>query len=309
VRTLFLGSPEFAVPALHAIHGSRHELALVVTQPPRPAGRGRRLRPTAVAEAGRALGLNVAEPVRLDEAVVAQFRALAPAALCVVAYGKLLRPEVLELAEHGAINVHPSSLPRFRGASPIQAAVLAGDETTGVTTMRLDEGLDTGDILLQESTLIGAEEDAVQLAERLADLGAALLVRTLDGLDNGTVEPRPQDDEGATYAPKLEPDHAWIDWSQSAEMVARRVRGLVPWPVAQARLADGRRLKILVARPVSDPGAGPAGSVSASRDGGFEVACGEGSLVVLRAQVEGRAAADARDLVNGRQVRAGSRLG
>ena len=309
MRTLFLASPAFAVPSLRAVHGSRHEIALVVTQPPRPAGRGRKPRPTAIATAARALGIDVVEPDRLDREAVAQLSVLAPAALCVVAYGKLLRPAVLALAEHGAVNVHPSLLPRHRGASPIQAAVLAGDEATGVTTMRLDEGLDTGDIYLQQTTPIGPDEDALDLSERLAAIGAELLVRTLDGLEEGTLTATPQDHAAATYAGKLEADDAWLAWDEPAAVVARRVRGLVPWPTAQTRLPDGRRLKVLVARPVAGSQLGAPGEVGVGRAGELVVACGEGGLAILRAQVEGRAATDADALLNGRQIRVGDRLG
>lgn len=307
MRVIFLGTPAFAVPSLRAIAAARHEILLVVTQPPRPRGRGLALSDSEVATAAHALHLEVLAPARARDGLGGQLRLREPTALVVVAYGKMLPPDVLGAAPLGAVNLHPSLLPRHRGASPIATAILAGDAETGVSTMRLDDTLDGGPIYLQESTPIAPGEDAEELAARLAMLGAELLVRTLDALDRGDLAARAQDESLATYAAKLESEDAWIDWSLEAAVIERRVRGLKPWPLAQTRSLDGRRLQVLRAAAIAG-GEAPAGSVvSVSPD--LVVACGRGALRVLEARPEGRRAMAAKDLVNGRVVRLGDVLG
>ena len=311
MRVVFFGSPSFAVASLEAVQRSSHQVAAVVTQPARARGRGRKSAPSPVRVAAEAHAIPVLEPDELDAGFVRELRGYAPEVLVVVAYGKLLPPRVLGAAPRGAVNVHPSLLPRHRGAAPIQHAVLRGDRVTGVTTMQLDETFDTGGTLLVRETAIGADEDAEELDGRLAAIGAELLVETLDRLQAGTLRPTPQPDEGATHARKLTAEDAWIDWTQPADVLARQVRGLKPWPQAQTTLPDGRRLKLVTARARAAASAeGEPGTVLRAGRDGIEVASGGGtSLVVTAAQPEGKRPLTAADLVNGRVLPVGARLG
>src|SRR5512138_1253066 len=242
-RVVFMGSPDFAVPVLRALAG-RYEVAGVVTQPDRPAGRGRQLTPPSIKLLAEQIGLPVVQPpkLRLPEAME-QLRAWAPELIVVAAFGQILRPDVLNLPKYGCINVHASLLPRWRGAAPIQAAVLAGDEETGVTIMKMDEGVDTGPILTQRALEIGVDETAGSVAERLSQLGAQLLMETLPGYLAGEIQPRPQSGDGATYAPMLKKEDGLIDPSRPAEALARRVRAFNPRPGAFF-LWEGATLKV-----------------------------------------------------------------
>ena len=249
MRVAFLGNDPWSVPPLRALVDAEGiEVDLVVTNPPRPAGRGSKLTPTAVADAARAMGREVLEVpgVRTGEGFDALHR-LEPDALVVVAYGEILTPDVLDIPRLGAVNVHFSLLPRWRGAAPVQHAILAGDEVTGVTVMLMDEGMDTGPILATEETRIDPDEDAGSLGQRLSELGGPLLVAALQGLEDGSIEPRSQDHAAATSAPKLKPEDRVIDWTRSSDEIVRRVRAFAPEPGATTTFR-GHPLKVLKAR-------------------------------------------------------------
>ena len=307
MRAAFLGNAPWSVPPLEALTDSDHDVAVVVTRDPRPAGRGGRLRPTAVAEAAGRLGLPLLEAptVKRGEGLEALRRAR-PEVLAVVAYGEILPAEVLSIPTVAPVNVHLSLLPALRGADPVRRAILEGLEATGVTTIRMDEGMDTGPILLQAEEPIRHDDDAGSLGTRLARIGGRLLVETLDGLEAGTLEDRAQDDRAATLAPKLRPDEEWIDWSAPAEAVVRRVRALSPEPAARTRFR-GRVVKVLRATPAAE--AGPPGSiVEASRDR-LVVAAGEGSVILDVLVPEGRPPMDGAAFARGRRPKLGERFG
>jgi len=303
VRTVFMGSPEFPVPSLRAIAEAGYNVVRVYTQPDRPAGRGRKLVPPPVKVAAESLGIPVYQPERLrqNEAMV-QLRELEPNLIVVAAYGQILRPEVVNLPQFGVINVHASLLPRHRGASAIAAAVLAGDAQTGVSVMRIDAGLDTGPVLVRRSTPIQEGDTAGTLTERLAVLGAGLLVEILPGWLAGEVQAVPQDESQATYAPLLSKDDATIDWTKPAEVLAREVRAYNPWPLCSTHL-NGEQVQILqgLALPGLVPGdSGPPGTVvaltglenalpSAARSlAGIAIVTGNGLLVPLALRRAGR---------------------
>ena len=295
-----MGSPAFAVPTLRALHEAGYQVAAVYSQPPRPAGRGRALTPCPVHEAALALGLPVRTPARLrtDAAEHAAFAALDLDAAVVAAYGLILPPAMLAAPRRGCLNVHASLLPRWRGAAPIQAAVLAGDAETGVTIMQMDAGLDTGAMLLRGRVPIGPRTTAADLHDALAALGADLTLHTL----RGPPAPTPQPSKGATYAPKLTRDSGRLDWTQPAAQLDRQVRAFTPWPGAWTVL-ETETLKVLRAEPVG--GYGPPGTVL---DGGLLVACGEGALRLLRVQRPGRAPMEADALLRGFAIPPGTRL-
>jgi methionyl-tRNA formyltransferase len=301
MRIAFMGSPAFAVPALRALHAAGHEIAMVYCQPPRPAGRGHALRRCAVHEAALALGLPVRSPARLrhDQAGHAAFAALGLDAAVVAAYGLILPQAMLDAPARGCLNIHASLLPRWRGAGPIQAAILAGDSETGITVMRMEAGLDTGPMLLREAVPITATTTTPELHDTLAALGAGLILRAL--AEHPPAVPQPE--AGASYAPKLGRDDARLDWRLDAAMLDRRVRALNPWPGTVTAL-DGAALKVLAARP--EPGDGPPGTLLDDR---LLVACGGGALRLLRVQAPGRAALDAAAFLRGHPVPAGGRLG
>jgi methionyl-tRNA formyltransferase len=313
VRIAFLGNDAWSVPSLEALARSEHDVVRVVTRVPKPAGRGGKLRPPPVAEAARQLALPVleAETVKAGEGLDA-LRDARPDLVAVVAYGEILPPEVLGLPSVAPVNVHFSLLPALRGANPVARAILEGLETTGVTTIRMDEGMDTGPILLQRPEPIGDEDDAGSLGHRLAEIGGDLLVRTADGLTAGTVEQRAQDHERATVAPRFRPEEEWLDWGASAERVWRQVRALAPDPGARTTFRGGT-LKILKARPILGMGdaaiTGVAGTVVGSIDEGLVVAAGEGVLVVTEVIPAGRRRMPATDFARGARPVAGERLG
>lgn len=287
MRLVFLGTPAFAVPTLQAVVAAGHEVLAVVTQPDRPAGRGQQLAVSPVKQAAQALHLPVFQPERVKHPeAVAHLAALAPKAMVIVGYGQIIPQSVIDLAPLGIINVHASLLPRYRGAAPIQWAIARGETLTGVTTMRIDAGLDTGDILLQRETAIGEEETALELAPRLAAMGATLLVETLAGLEAGLIAPRPQDSAQATYAPLLKKEDGLINWNRPAPEIHNRVRGLLPWPGCYTGFR-GQLLHIWKAR-LGEGGAGKPGALRAAQ-GRLWVDCGEGtSLELLEVQLEGR---------------------
>lgn len=296
MRVVFLGTPHFAVPTLDAIHAAGHEVLAVVAQPDKPVGRGQSMASPPTVLRARELGLPVLQPTKLKSGDFPdQFAALGADLGVVVAYGRILPPGILWAPRRGCINVHASLLPRWRGAAPIQWSILAGDAETGITTMQMAEGLDTGDILLQRRTPIGPEETAGQLHDRLAPMGAELLVETLARLD--TLVAQPQPDDGVTYAKMLDREMSTIDWTRTAEQIDRQVRGLSPWPGTVSG-----SLKVLRARPVAGKG------VPGTLLDGARVACGEGALELIEVQAPGKKAVSGRDWVNGARLRPGDRI-
>jgi methionyl-tRNA formyltransferase len=296
-----MGSPDFAVPALRALVAAGHTIAAVYCQPPRPAGRGQTLRRCPVHVAADALGLEVRTPERLkrDMEAHAAFAALALDAAVVAAYGLILPPAMLEAPRRGCLNIHASLLPRWRGAGPIQAAILAGDTETGITIMRMDAGLDTGPMLLAEAVPIGQRTTAAMLHDALAEVGARLVLRALDEAP----APQPQPEEGATYAPKLTREDGGIDWTRDAAFIERQIRALNPWPGTFTNW-QGTILKILEGVPVEAQGA--PGTVL---DGQLAVGCGQGAVRLLRVQAPGGAAMDAAAFLRGHAVPVGTVLG
>jgi methionyl-tRNA formyltransferase len=302
MRLIFMGTPDFAVPALLALHRAGHDIACVYTRAPRPAGRGQKPRPTPVAAHAEALGLTLRSPASLRGAEEqAAFGALGAEAAVVVAYGLILPPSVLAAPRRGCWNIHASLLPRWRGAAPIHRAVLAGDAETGVTIMAMEEGLDTGAVLLSCALPIEPSDTTGDLHDRLAVTGAKLIVEALDGLDR--LDLQPQAEEGVTYAAKIDKAEARIDWTRSAEEVDRQIRGLSPFPGAWTE-AGGARLKLL--RSVLAEGEGAPGEVLDDR---LTVACGTGAIRVTELQRPGRAAAPAAEVLRGFALPRGARLG
>ncbi|WP_207102499.1 methionyl-tRNA formyltransferase [Paracoccus shandongensis] len=289
MRVIFMGTPEFSVPALRAI-AARHEVVAVYSQPPRAAGRGQKPRPSAVQSAAEEWGIAVRTPLRLrDEDEQAAFAALQADVAVVVAYGLILPQPVLDAPRLGCLNIHASLLPRWRGAAPIHRAVMAGDAETGVAIMQMEAGLDTGPVLACARTGIGAEETTADLHDRLAVMGAALVVDVLDRLPLPTV---PQAADGVTYAAKIDKAEARVDWSRPAVEVDRLIRGLSPFPGAWCEIA-GERVKLLRSRVVA--GQGAPGQVLS----GFAVACGDGAVEVLEAQRSGKKPMAAGELLRG----------
>lgn len=297
MRLVYLGTPAFAVPTLERVVEAGHRVLDVVTQPDRPKGRGGKTAASPVKEAALRRNLPVYQPERIRRPeAVAHLAALAPDAMVVVGFGQIIPQSVIDIPPHGIINVHASLLPKYRGAAPIQWAIANGETTTGVTTMKIDAGLDTGDILLAESTEIGPEETAVELSARLAVMGADLLVRTLEGLEAGTIVPRPQDHDRATLAPILKKEDGLIDWRQPARAIHNRVRGFQPWPGAWTRFR-GRTLHVWKSRPAPGPPEVPSGHLL--RRDGLWAGCLGPSLELLEVQLEGRRRMSAVDFANG----------
>ena len=305
MRIVFMGTPDFAVPSLQALIDAGHDVCAVYTQPDKPQGRKQILTAPPVKTLALEPDLPVFQPNTLkNEDEQARLRELAPEVIIVVAYGKLLPKAVLDIPPHGCINVHGSLLPRWRGAAPIQWAVIAGDEMAGVTTMQMAEGLDTGDMLLTYETKVGEKETAGELFDRLAQSGAELLIQTLVKLDE--ITPRPQDDAQSCYAHMLDKQIAVIDWSKSAHEIDCLIRGLNPWPIALTTLS-GERLKVFAAEKAA--GNGEAGTVlEADPKKGLTVACGEGALKLTEIQLVGGKRMKVNDFLRGHAIEVGTKL-
>lgn len=306
MRIVFMGTPDFAVPSLQALIDAGHDVCAVYTQPDKPQGRKQILTAPPVKTLALEHDIPVFQPNTLkNEDEQARLRELAPEVIIVVAYGKLLPKAVLDIPPHGCINVHGSLLPRWRGAAPIQWAVIAGDEMAGVTTMQMAEGLDTGDMLLTYETKVGEKETAGELFDRLAQSGAELLTQTLVKLDE--IEPRPQDDAQSCYAHMLDKQMAVIDWSKSAHEIDCLIRGLNPWPIALTTLS-GERLKVFAAEKAAGNGE-PGTVLEADPKKGLTVACGEGALKLTEIQLVGGKRMKATDFLRGHSLEVGVKLG
>lgn len=304
LRLAFMGTPDFACPALQRLLTAGHEIAAVYTQPPRPAGRGKRLQASPVQRLAEDSGLELRHPETLKtDAAKADFAALDADAAIVVAYGQILPRAILEAPKLGCLNIHASLLPRWRGAAPIQRAIMAGDAETGVTIMRLDTGMDTGPVLTARATPIGPRDTAGDLHDRLSEMGADLLIDTLAGYAAGRIAPSPQPAEGVTHAPRIDKAEGRIDWSRPAVEIDRQVRGLTPFPGAFAEIG-GERLKILSGVPVA--GSGKPGEVLDAR---LTIACDADAYRIDRAQRPGRAPLDSVELQRGLRIAPGSHLG
>ncbi|MEE0857852.1 MAG: methionyl-tRNA formyltransferase [Acutalibacteraceae bacterium] len=298
MNVVYMGTPEFAVLPLEAIINAGHTVTGVFTQPDKPKGRGYVLTPPPVKECALKYNIPVFQPKSMkDGEALGILKELNPDIIVVVAFGKLLPKDILDLPEYGCVNVHASLLPKYRGAGPIQWCVLNGEAETGVTTMKMAEGLDTGDMLLKASTKIGENETAGELHDRLSQLGASLIVDTITALENNEVTPQKQDDSLSNYAPMLTKDLCKIDWSKSANEIHNQVRGLNPWPIAVASV-NGKRVKIY-STTISDK-AGEAGKVVCEKP--LTVACGNGSLVINELQPEGKKRMNSQDFVRGYRI-------
>lgn len=305
MRIVFMGTPDFAVPSLQALIDAGHDVCAVYTQPDKPQGRKQILTAPPVKTLALEHDIPVFQPNTLkNEDEQARLRELAPEVIIVVAYGKLLPKAVLDIPPHGCINVHGSLLPRWRGAAPIQWAVIAGDEMAGVTTMQMAEGLDTGDMLLTYETKVGETETAGELFDRLAQSGAELLTQTLVKLDE--ITPRPQDDAQSCYAHMLDKQMAVIDWSKSAHEIDCLIRGLNPWPIALTTLS-GERLKVFAAEKAAGNGE-PGTVLEADPKKGLTVACGEGALKLTEIQLVGGKRMKATDFLRGHAIKVGTKL-
>ena len=303
-RILFFGTPELAVPTLAALVEAGRSPVAVISQPSRPVGRGLKLTDPPVAAWAREHGLEVIQPAKVrDPAFLAQAAELTPDVAVVVAFGQIFPTALLQLPKHGCINLHASLLPRWRGAAPIQAAIAAGDPTTGVTTMLMEEGLDTGPMLLREETEIRPEETAGELGRRLADMGARLTVRTLEAMERGEVVPEPQDNTHATYAPRL--TRGKVDWNLTAREISNRLRAFTPWPGLSAELR-GEPVKLVRVEVLQEATEAASGTFLGLRDHRLAVACGEGTVLgISELQRPGRKPLRASDFANGERLRGG----
>ncbi len=308
LNLVFCGTPAFAVPALEKLVETGFAVRLVVTQPDRPRGRGMELTPSPVKQRALQLGLQISQPdkIKNDQEFRSQLTAIAPDAIIVVGYGRIIPQWMIDLPPLGNLNLHASLLPRYRGAAPIQWAIARGESVTGVTTMRIDAGLDTGDILLQKEIPIAPQDTAVTLAPRMAAIGADLMVETLRGLQAGTIHPHPQDHAKATLAPILKKEDGQIDFRLTAREILNRLRGFQPWPGAYTAFRE-KNLHLWAAQPVERAATTAEMLVESGR---LIVGCGEGSaLELLEVQLEGKKRMPAADFVHGHQPRPGEKLG
>ncbi len=307
---IFCGTPEFAVPTLEKFLADKFTIQLVMTNPDEPSGRGYELKPSPVKQTAAKAGLEIFQPAKLKDAATQAFLSrFRPDAIVVVAYGHIIPPWMIALPRFGCVNLHASLLPKYRGAAPIQWALICGERVTGVTTMKIDPGLDTGHILLQREVEIRDDDTTETLSQRLSVLGAELMVETLRGIERGEITPRPQDSQLATLAPMLKKEDGRIDWKLRADEVARRVRGLRPWPGAYVSFR-GKTLHIWSATPsrAQAPGELEPGALLAQH-GALSVVCGRGTLLeVKELQLEGRKRLAAREFLNGIRLTPGDKL-
>jgi len=312
-----MGTPDFSVPALESLVGSRHQVVAVVTQPDKPKGRGKEIAMSPVKEAALKHGLSVFQPPRArEESFVREMRKLEPDVIVVIAFGQILSKELLETPRYGCVNIHASLLPKYRGASPIQWAVINGDEETGITTMMMDEGMDTGDMLEKRIIRLDEKETGGSLFDRLSLLGGELILSTLEKLENGTLQRTPQNHEEATYVKKIPKSLGEIDWTRDAASMERLVRGLNPWPSAYTWLG-GKMLKLWAADvlPEHDQAKGPGeernqcGEILAACESGLQVQTGKGILNITSLQLEGKKRMDTAAFLRGFSIQAGMRLG
>jgi len=308
VRIVFFGTPDLAVPTLEAVAG-KHEVTAVVCQPDKPQGRSKKLVPPPVKVAAEALGVPVHQPAKLNDGQFeAWLRNQAPDLCVLVAYGRILKQPILDVPKHGFINLHPSMLPKFRGPSPIQSAILEGETETGITIMRIDANMDSGDILLQHPCPIADEEDAETLTGKLAAKGAALMLDAITAIANGTATFTPQDHERATFCKMIVKDDAHIDWIAPARDIVNMVRAFVPWPVAFSTF-QGDVIRIYQAHLVPHFGTEPPGTIVSVDKTGFAVATGEGALAVDRLQAPGKRVMTTAEFLRGRPLAVGDRFG
>ena len=314
MRIVFAGSPQFAVPTLEKLAASDHKLIAVFTQPDRPSGRAQKLHPSPVKDAALRLGLTVYQPEKIkSNEAIALLAGLAPDVIVVVGYGQILSQDILDLPRYGCINLHGSLLPAYRGAAPIQWAVVNGEKRTGVTTMQMDAGLDTGPVLMKWETEIGSEENAVELGERMSGPGAQLVMETLEGLKSGTVKPEPQDEAMATRAPILTKEHGRIDWNKPAQTIFNQTRGLLPWPGAWTMF---REQKLQVWKASAQEANHEAEYEKSQRPGELFVdknkifvCCGDGNFLrLLELQLEGKRRLVAEEFVRGARTHTGEML-
>ncbi len=304
MKIVFMGTPDFAAPCVDSIKNAGHEIVGVFTQPDKPKGRGYALAAPPVKLAAQKIGVPVYQPATLrDGKAVEILKELAPDCIVVVAYGKILPKSILELPRYGCVNIHASLLPKYRGAAPIQWSVINGETETGVTAMYMDEGLDTGDIIMKKACEIDENETAGELHDKLSSLGAGLIVEVLSAIENGTVRRAAQNDSESSYAGMLDKTICTVDWTLSSYQVHNKVRGLSPWPVATATL-DGKKVKLHKTELCSDSGS-PGEVISLTP---LTVACGSGSVVIKELQLEGKRKMDSASFLNGHRLTLGDRF-
>ena len=309
MRVIFMGTPDFSVGTLEALVQAGHEVVLAVTQPDKPKGRGGKMQYTPVKEKALEYGIPVFQPAKVREpACVEELAGYRADVIVVIAFGQILPRPILELTPYGCINVHASLLPKYRGAAPIQWALIDGETVTGVTTMQMDEGLDTGDMLLETEVPIGADETGGSLHDKLAAAGAKLCVETLKALEEGTVTPRKQGESPTKYARMLDKELGRIDWSRDAASIERLIRGLNPWPSAYT-LWEGKTMKIWAAEVLDGDSALPCGAVADVTKTGFSVQTGSGLLRILELQIPGKKRMSADAFLRGYRMEPGTRLG
>jgi methionyl-tRNA formyltransferase len=307
MRIIFMGTPEFAVPSLQALIESEDEVIAVVTQPDKPKGRGLEVAPPPTKVLAEKHGIHVLQPQKIKtDDFFNELKKFNPDLICVAAYGKILPKNILDLPPYGCANVHASLLPQYRGAAPINWAIIRGEKITGITTMKMDEGMDTGDMLLKKELPIEDEDTGETLSQKLSHIGAALLIETIKLLKEGKLNPIPQDHSQATYAPILKKEHGNIDWKKPAEEITNLIRGTLPWPGAYTTLG-GKPLKIYRAR-VSE-GVGKPGEVIKSDSWILKVATGKDALDILELQVEGGKRLKVEEFLRGRNIKEGAVLG
>ncbi|MCR5778640.1 MAG: methionyl-tRNA formyltransferase [Lachnospiraceae bacterium] len=309
MRIIFMGTPDFAVGTLKALHKAGHEIVLVVSQPDRVKGRGKSVSMPPVKECALELGLEIFQPEKIKtEDAIAELRKYEPDLMVVAAFGQILSKEILEMPKYGCINVHASLLPKYRGAAPIQWSIIDGEEKTGVTIMQMDEGLDTGDMIISREVLIGDEETGGSLFDKLAEIGADLCVEAVKLIEDGKAERTPQDHSKSTYAKMLKKDLGDIDFSKSAAEIERLIRALNPWPSAYTHL-EGKLLKIWKAKVSMRSFEVETGSVAFVGNDSFFIQCGEDSLEVFDIQLEGKRRMSVHDFLLGQKLEVGMTLG